>query len=187
MSQHPLPHLLCPNAQHNRNGIEVSLICTLSNIPQFPCCFARYCTNDRCLKMVNAYQHKCKFLSSKDGEKMSKKKKKDESNDKIETNEIKDIVEIKPTIETDNVLDVSNLIGESYQITDTSGMTKKTEMCRILYVKPNVLAFDFKGYGIHISTTHILDQEIIPKEFIEVEYESDIGKPDFKYFVKFQQ
>ena len=177
MSQHPLPHLLCPHSQHNRNGMEVLLLCTLSNIPQFPCCFTRYCASDRCLKMVPSYQQKCKHLSPKDGEiKMSKKNRIDEINNEIEQIE---------AIETDTNTDISEAI-EQIEETYSIETPRKIEMCRILYVKPNILAFDFKGYGIHISTEHILDQEIIPKKFIEVEYESEIGKPDFKYFVKFQ-
>lgn len=183
MSQHPLPHLLCPHSQYNRNGMEVSLTCNFSNIPQFPCCFTRYCTTDRTLKMIPAYQEKCKFTSPKDGEiTMSKKKRNDELDNEIETNETNNIIEI----ETDETSDAIEQIEEMYSIPETLEKTRKTEMCRILYVKPNILAFDFKGYGIHISTDHVLDQEIIPKKFIEVEYESDIGKPDFKYFVKFQ-
>ena len=133
--------------------------------------------------MVSAYQQKCKYISPKDGEiAMSKKKNNEELENEIEPNETNDIIEI----ETDEISDAIQQIEEMYSIPKTSENTRKTEMCRILYVKPNVLAFDFKGYGIHISTDHILDQDIIPKKFIEVEYESDIGKPDFKYFVKFQ-
>ena len=139
--------------------------------------------------MVSAYQQKCKYLSSKDGElAMSKKKNNEELSNEIELNETNNIIEVESTIEADNVeiSDAIEQIEETHSIPKTSENTRKLEMCRILYVKPNVLAFDFKGYGIHISTDHVLDQEIIPKKFIEVEYESDIGKPDFKYFVKFQ-
>ena len=141
--------------------------------------------------MVSAYQQKCKYLSLKDGESTMSKKK---SNEEQEINDIIEIesnveAEAETIIETDINIAISDAIEqieETYSIPKTSENTRKTEMCRILYVKPNVLAFDFKGYGIHISTDHVLDQEIIPKKFIEVEYESDIGKPDFKYFVKFQ-
>jgi hypothetical protein len=139
--------------------------------------------------MVPAYQEKCKFLiSPKDGETEMSKKKNPENPENPETPE---------TIETTKEFEIIESIEELHDaqlesteqdetVNESVSQPLKVEMCKVLYVKPNILAFDFKGYGIHISTEHLLDQEIIPTKFIEVEYESDIGKPDFKYYLKFQ-
>lgn len=52
----------------------------------------------------------------------------------------------------------------------------KTELCDVLYIKDNKIAFSFKGYGI------ICDNEYnINTDKIKVSYEGEINKSNFKY------
>lgn len=62
---------------------------------------------------------------------------------------------------------------------------EKIENCKVIFIKDKSLVIDFKGYGINIKTHGIIDKDLIPK-YIDVRYESDIGKPDFKYFPIFK-
>ena len=52
----------------------------------------------------------------------------------------------------------------------------KTETCKVLWSKNGKIAVSFKGYGITIDGE--TDQKTI-----EVKYESNIGKSDFKAFI----
>jgi hypothetical protein len=49
----------------------------------------------------------------------------------------------------------------------------KTEICEVLWVKNNRIAINFKNYGIIIDG-------ITDKKYLEVQYISDIGSPDFE-------
>jgi hypothetical protein len=57
----------------------------------------------------------------------------------------------------------------------------KIEQCKVFFIKNNLIAIDFKGYGIQINIKD-LNMDLIDK-FIEVKYTSDIGKPDFHYWI----
>ena len=52
----------------------------------------------------------------------------------------------------------------------------KEENCKVIWVKQNSFAVDFKGYGISFN----LDVGKKVNEYIKIQYESEIGKSDFK-------
>jgi hypothetical protein len=61
----------------------------------------------------------------------------------------------------------------------------KIETCKVVYVKDTMYAIDFKGFGISIQTNgSLIDKEKIGN-YIEVQYESEIGLPDFKIHPKY--
>jgi len=55
----------------------------------------------------------------------------------------------------------------------------KIETCRIAKINNNGIIIDFKGYGLWIKTIGLIDKDLIPKDYIDVAYISDIGLPDF--------
>lgn len=96
---------------------------------------------------------KCKYR----GDVMSKRKNKDEF-----INE-----DINRVVEDDLKEDFYSLPKKSFP---------KTETCKVLWSKNGKIAVSFKGYGITIDGE--TDQKTI-----EVKYESNIGKSDFKAFI----
>ena len=54
----------------------------------------------------------------------------------------------------------------------------KEENCKVIWVKQNSFAVDFKGYGISFD----LDVGKKVNEYIKIQYESEIGKSDFKAY-----
>jgi hypothetical protein len=68
---------------------------------------------------------------------------------------------------------------EPISISDTT----KTEQCKIISIRKNVIDINFKGYGISIDVNNFINYSI--GDIIKIEYESDIGKPDFKILNKF--
>jgi len=79
------------------------------------------------------------------------------------------MVKIKNNIEKDNNINL-NIINDSNE-----------EYCKVLWLRDNTFAIDFKGYGISIQIENLLNRGKI-KEYIKVKYESEIGKEDFKIF-----
>lgn len=62
-------------------------------------------------------------------------------------------------------------------------LKEKIMICKILSIRENGYDIQFGEYGITIPV-HNVDRDLL-KETVEVFYESEIGKPDFKYFVKY--
>lgn len=62
---------------------------------------------------------------------------------------------------------------------------EKEETCKILYINSLKMAINFKGFGIEISLEPNIEIDKNLKE-IKVYYTSDIGKPDFKYYLKIE-
>jgi len=56
----------------------------------------------------------------------------------------------------------------------------KTETCKIIRIQDKGLIIDFKGCGLWIKTSSLIDKTLIPKDFIQVNYLSDIGCSDFE-------
>jgi len=54
----------------------------------------------------------------------------------------------------------------------------KEENCKVIWIKQNSFAVDFKGYGISFD----LDVGKKVSEYIKIQYESEIGKSDFKAY-----
>jgi len=54
----------------------------------------------------------------------------------------------------------------------------KEENCKVIWIKQNSFSIDFKGYGISFD----LDVGEKVSEYIKIQYESEIGKPDFKAY-----
>ena len=69
---------------------------------------------------------------------------------------------------------------EDKQVEDFYALPKKnfskTETCKVLWSRSGKIAVSFKGYGIVIKGE-------TDEKLIEVKYESDIGKSDFKAFI----
>jgi len=51
----------------------------------------------------------------------------------------------------------------------------KKEICKVLWIKNEIFAISFKDYGLTLSGG--IDKQ---KEFVEIKYEGEIGKSDFK-------
>jgi hypothetical protein len=58
--------------------------------------------------------------------------------------------------------------------------TSRTELCKIINIRKNEIDIDFKGYGITIKAEDINIDEYSLGSNIEIQYEGEIGKPDFK-------
>ena len=56
----------------------------------------------------------------------------------------------------------------------------KTETCKVIRIQDKGLIIDFKGHGLWIRTNGLIDKMLIPKDFIQVNYISDIGCIDFE-------
>jgi hypothetical protein len=54
------------------------------------------------------------------------------------------------------------------------------ERCEVISIKDNSLIINFKGHGINIRTSGVIDRDLI-QSFIDVKYKSDIGLIDFEY------
>lgn len=63
----------------------------------------------------------------------------------------------------------------------------KEEICPVLWVKDHAFAINFQGYGLsfHVKDNHYIDFEKI-KNFVKVNYENEIGNPDFKIHVVYE-
>ncbi len=57
--------------------------------------------------------------------------------------------------------------------------SKKIFKAKIINRSAKYIDIDFKGFGIRIYSNSDTDGD-----FINIEYESDIGKPDFKYKIR---
>ena len=57
-----------------------------------------------------------------------------------------------------------------------STLELREENCKVIWVKKSSFAVDFKGYGISFD----LDVGKKVNEYIKIQYESEIGKSDFK-------
>lgn len=78
----------------------------------------------------------------------------------IEQEEIENIIESTPNIKLEEKLEL------------------REENCKVIWVKQNSFAVDFKGYGISFD----LDVDKKVNEYIKIQYESEIGKSDFKTY-----
>ena len=89
---------------------------------------------------------------------------------------VKNEVEIEDTNKDD--IEIINIEKEK----DEKVVPKlKEEICKVVWVKHNSFGIDFKGYGISIDLNEdYLVKDI--KETIKVQYESEIGKPDFRIY-----
>lgn len=80
--------------------------------------------------------------------------------------------------ESENTNQESDLIKITIQKTPQL----KSQICKVLYIKPTMFAIDFQGYGISICTNgSLIDADKI-EAYIEIKYESEIGQPDFKFY-----
>jgi hypothetical protein len=121
------------------------------NIKNEFCTYYRLCLTDDIIKMLPSYEL-CKARRIE----MEKEKSKIENNDlekdiKIQKNS-KENEELKQKIKTQKIL------------------------CPIFSNTKTTLLIDFEGYGLSIPKTH----EPLSPVSLEVTYESEIGKPDFK-------
>jgi hypothetical protein len=57
---------------------------------------------------------------------------------------------------------------------------KKSEECKILWIKKKSIAVDFKGYGFEILTDKEIDTSL---KTINVFYEGELGTKDFKLYI----
>lgn len=77
--------------------------------------------------------------------------------------------------------EIDNKTEEKLKVNDIK-VEVKTEICKIKYIKNNKVAVTFKGYGIMVDLGDIeIDNN---KKTIAIQYTSDIGKSDFKYWIE---
>jgi len=142
---------LCEHGTLIQNGLDVKLQCNISN---FNCSFIRWCSQSSCLKMRNTYVN-C------NGRRIDMTEKTTEKEKSINT-EKNENIELKKEVITEN---------NPKKNTQKS----KKEKCKVLWIKNNKIAFNFKGFGI----SHEVKDDI-KSEFIEVEYTGEIGNKNFK-------
>lgn len=96
--------------------------------------------------------------------------------------------EIPPEIDEENIdmlfePDIVNIEDAVVLSEETDDMIIlpeiKTEMCKIIKIRDNGIMINFKGNGLWIKTKGLIDKDLIPKDYIEVQYTSEIGLKDF--------
>jgi hypothetical protein len=91
------------------------------------------------------------------------------------------------TVINENNTNKNFLNDNDSQLNKNSNITKnkdeiKTQICPISYIAKRYIAVDFKGFGIQVNLDGIKIDENAKK--IELEYQSDIGSPQFKFWIK---
>jgi len=87
--------------------------------------------------------------------------------------EDKEIIKEKTTIEKET--EILKESSKKIKSTIKKSTKSKKEICSVLWVKPNKIAFDFKGCGVSEFT----ESDFTGSKTIEVEYTGEIGKPNF--------
>lgn len=76
--------------------------------------------------------------------------------------------------------DNDSQVSKEFNVTENKNEIK-TQICSILYIAKKYIAVDFKGFGIQVDLDGIKIDENAKE--IEVQYQSEIGKADFKFWV----
>ena len=107
---------------------------------------------------------------------------KEDNKEKEQTNQINISTE-KSTIsenKTNESKEKENIPNQPL-ISKESNIKTKTEACKIKFIHKEKIYFTFKDYTLTIDIPEDFDEN---SKIIKIAVESEIGKPDFKYFIE---